>query len=98
MMAVNTPAMAGYPLAREIPRQSGRAIRKTRKPESRSLPKYLVKPDRLPHGASSPDSLILVEVAEFMTGGTHVGDNEGASHHEKREACESTEGYALLAA
>ena len=30
--AVNTPATGGKPLANEMPRQSGRAIRKTRKP------------------------------------------------------------------
>jgi hypothetical protein len=33
MTAVNMPAVGGKPLAIEIPRQSGRAMRKTKKPE-----------------------------------------------------------------
>ncbi len=37
MIAVKIPAIGGYPLASEMPRQSGNAIKNTRKPESRSL-------------------------------------------------------------
>ncbi len=33
MMAVKMPAIAGYPQASAMPRHSGSAIRKTRKPE-----------------------------------------------------------------
>ena len=36
MIAVKMPAIAGYPHASEIPRHRGKAIRKTRKPESTS--------------------------------------------------------------
>src|SRR5205823_3612235 len=36
MTAVQMPAMAGKPLARAMARHSGMAIRKTRKPESKS--------------------------------------------------------------
>ncbi len=37
MIAVKMPASGGYPDASEMPRQSGSAIRKTRKPDSTSL-------------------------------------------------------------
>jgi hypothetical protein len=35
-IAVMTPAMAGYPDASAMPRHNGSAIRKTRKPETKS--------------------------------------------------------------
>ena len=38
-IAVNTPAIGGNPLARAIPRHSGRAIRNTKKPDRRSAPR-----------------------------------------------------------
>jgi hypothetical protein len=37
MIAVKMPAIGGYPLASEMPRHSGNAIRITRKPDSRSF-------------------------------------------------------------
>jgi hypothetical protein len=56
-IAVKTPAIGGYPQASEIPRHSGRAIRKTRNPERISSRAYSKKPARLPRGTESFDSL-----------------------------------------
>ena len=49
-IAVNTPAIGGYPHASEMPRHSGRAIRKTRKPERISSRAYSKNPARFPRG------------------------------------------------
>ncbi len=44
MIAVMRPAMGGTPEASEMPRQSGRAMRKTMKPERRSLRQFSLRP------------------------------------------------------
>ena len=50
IIAVNTPAIGGYPHASEIPRHSGRAIKKTRKPERISSRANSKKPVKFPRG------------------------------------------------
>ena len=50
MTAVKMPAMGGTPEATEMPRQSGRAMRKTRKPERRSFFQKAARPERFPTG------------------------------------------------
>jgi hypothetical protein len=52
-IAVKTPAMAGNPEAREIPKHKGRAIKNTSNPDTKSYRKYLVNPAKLPEGISS---------------------------------------------
>ena len=51
-MAVMIPAIAGYPEARDIPKQSGKAIRNTKKPETKSSLADVLKPWILPFGVS----------------------------------------------
>jgi hypothetical protein len=60
-IAVKTPAIGGYPHASEMPRHSGRAIRKTRNPERISSRAYLKKPAIFPQGAedSVPSDAIV---------------------------------------
>ena len=53
MIAVKMPAIGGQPLAFEMARHSGKAIRKTRNPERMSLLKQLLNPARLPTGIGS---------------------------------------------
>ena len=43
-IAVKIPATAGYHEAREIPKHSGSAIRKTKNPERISFLKWVLKP------------------------------------------------------
>ena len=51
-MAVMIPAIAGYPEARAMPKQSGKAIRKTKNPEIKSSFAAALNPSRLPLGVS----------------------------------------------
>ena len=57
-MAVNTPAIGGKPLAIEMPRHNGKAIRNTKNPDIKSCGKYFPKPRRSPRGMSVSDGLL----------------------------------------
>ena len=51
------PPIAGYPLASEMPRHKGRAMRNTRKPDNKSLSRNFLKPCRSPRGMSDSEEI-----------------------------------------
>ena len=63
IIAVNMPATAGYPDAREIPKHNGKAIRKTKNPERISCLAWVLKPLRFPLGISVESEDILTDIA-----------------------------------
>jgi hypothetical protein len=63
IIAVKTPAIGGYPQASEIPRHSGRAMRKTRNPERISSRAYSKNPARFPRGTEDFGSLDDINVS-----------------------------------
>jgi hypothetical protein len=63
IIAVMIPADGGKPEAIEIPRDNGKAIRKTRKPDNRSLDQFSFRPAMPVFGiANRVDSLIQILV------------------------------------
>ena len=65
-MAVNTPAIAGNPEAREMPKHSGNAIKKTNKPDTKSYLMYFKNPAGLPMGVSRSSTSLLCEFSIAM--------------------------------
>ncbi len=68
MIAVKMPASGGYPLASEIPKQRGKAIKNTRNPERISSLKYRRKPLAVPCGTSSIVIIISIPHAYRVFG------------------------------
>jgi hypothetical protein len=60
------PATAGYPEAREIPKHSGNAIRKTKKPERISFLEWVLNPLRFPLGVSVESDDILMDIVSSI--------------------------------
>ena len=58
-IAVNTPLMAGNPLAPAMPRQSGNAMRNTKSPDTKSNFMYFMNPTESPRGTSSSLGFIV---------------------------------------
>lgn len=73
-IAVKTPAIGGYPHASEMPRHSGRAIRKTRNPERISSRAYSKNPAIFPRGTedSVPSDAIDNSRATYLRQTTRV--------------------------
>jgi hypothetical protein len=59
MMAVIMPADGGNPEAIDIPRHNGKAIRKTKKPDSKSLRQFCFNPARPILGNTGNEALVI---------------------------------------
>jgi hypothetical protein len=65
MIAVKIPATAGYPDAKEIARHRGKAIRKTKNPDTRSCRMYFGKFDQEATGTSGDSELLSATFADM---------------------------------
>ncbi len=75
IIAVIIPADGGNPEAMDTPKHNGKAIRKTRNPDCKSLRQFSFKPARPVWGIVEKDGLfiiVLVEVVFFFLFGAKI--------------------------
>ena len=79
-IAVKTPLIAGKPLAPEIPKHNGNAIKNTSKPETKSLFRFFISPAAFPTGGELSTVIVIfyVEVASFRSA-KKQGENPASS-------------------